>query len=53
MKQYIVDVFTDRVFSGNQAAVCVLENWLADDLMQNIAKENNFSETAFAVKSSK
>ncbi len=53
MKQYIVDVFTDRVFSGNQAAVCVLENWLADDLMQNIAKENNFSETAFAVKSGK
>jgi len=53
MKQYIVDVFTDRVFSGNQAAVCVLENWLADYLMQNIAKENNFSETAFAVKSGK
>lgn len=50
MKQYIVDAFADKVFSGNQAAVCVLENWLPDQLMQNIAKENNFSETAFTVK---
>lgn len=50
MKQYIVDAFTDKVFSGNQAAVCILENWIPDPLMQNIAKENNFSETAFAVK---
>lgn len=50
MKQYIVDAFTDRVFSGNQAAVCVLDQWISAELMQNIAKENNFSETAFAVK---
>ena len=50
MKQYIVDAFTDSVFSGNQAAVCILNEWPADKLMQNIAKENNFSETAFAVK---
>ncbi len=50
MKQYIVDAFTDSVFSGNQAAVCILESWPADGLMQNIAKENNFSETAFALK---
>lgn len=49
MKQYIVDAFTDKVFSGNQAAVCVLEKWVADEFMQNIAAENNFSETAFAV----
>lgn len=49
MKQYIVDAFTDKVFSGNQAAVCVLEKWIDDELMQNIATENNFSETAFAV----
>lgn len=49
MKQYIVDAFTDKVFSGNQAAVCVLETWIEDELMQNIATENNFSETAFAV----
>lgn len=49
MKQYIVDAFTNKIFSGNQAAVCVLENWIDDELMQNIATENNFSETAFAV----
>lgn len=47
MKQYIVDAFTDKLFSGNQAAVCVLEEWISDYLMQNIARENNFSETAF------
>ena len=50
MKQYIVDAFTDSVFSGNQAAVCILDEWPEDGLMQNIAIENNFSETAFAVK---
>ena len=50
MKQYIVDAFTDTLFSGNQAAVCIMDEWPADELMQNIAKENNFSETAFAVK---
>ena len=50
MKQYIVDTFTDKVFSGNQAAVCVLDEWPEDALMQSIAIENNFSETAFTVK---
>lgn len=50
MKQYIVDAFTDHVFSGNPAAVCIMEHWLGDDLLQSIAKENNLSETAFAVK---
>lgn len=50
MKQYIVDAFTDKVFFGNQAAVCVLDKWISDELMQNIAKENMFSETAFTVK---
>ena len=50
MKQYVVDAFTDRLFAGNQAAVCVMENWISDELMQNIAKENNLSETAFTVK---
>ncbi len=52
MKQYIVDAFTDRVFSGNPAAVCVVEKFPSDELMMNIAKENNLSETAFAVKKS-
>lgn len=50
MKCYVVDAFTDTVFKGNPAAVCVLENWLSDELMQEIAKENNLSETAFAVR---
>ena len=50
IKQYVVDAFTDTVFNGNQAAVCVLDHRLPDDLMMNIARENNFSETAFAVK---
>lgn len=50
MKQYIVDAFTDKVFHGNQAAICVLDYWLPDNLMMNITRENNFSETAFTVK---
>ena len=50
MRQYVVDAFTDRVFGGNPAAVCVLDQWLPDELMLNITKENNLSETAFAVK---
>lgn len=50
MKQYVVDAFTEEVFKGNQAAVCVMEEWLDDKLMQKIAIENNFSETAFTVK---
>lgn len=49
MKQYVVDAFTDRVFGGNPAAVCVMDRWLPDDLLLNIARENNLSETAFAV----
>ena len=50
MKQYIVDAFTDEIFHGNPAAVCVLEKWLPEKLMMSIAKENNLSETAFVVK---
>jgi PhzF family phenazine biosynthesis protein len=47
---YIVDAFTTNPFGGNPAAVCPLETWLDDDLMQDIAAENNLSETAFFVK---
>jgi PhzF family phenazine biosynthesis protein len=47
---YKVDAFTDRLFGGNPAAVCPLEDWLADDLMQKLASENNLSETAFFLK---
>lgn len=50
MKQYIADAFTDEIFKGNQAAVCVMENWPSEDRMMHIAGENNFSETAFMVK---
>ena len=50
MRQYIVDAFTDKVFHGNQAAVCVMEEWPNDTLMMDITRENNFSETAFTVK---
>ena len=50
MKQYIVDAFTDEVFHGNQAAICILNQWFPEDLMMNITRENNFSETAFAVR---
>jgi predicted PhzF superfamily epimerase YddE/YHI9 len=47
---YQVDAFTNKQFKGNPAAVCPLTEWIADDLMQNIAAENNLSETAFFVK---
>ncbi len=50
MKQYVVDAFTDQIFAGNPAAVCVMSKWLSDDTMHKIAIENNLSETAFAVK---
>lgn len=50
MKIYKIDAFTDKIFSGNPAAVCPLENWLSDELMQKIALENNLSETAFYIK---
>jgi PhzF family phenazine biosynthesis protein len=46
-----VDAFTDSVFKGNPAAVVVLDDWLSDELMQQIAMENNLSETAFVVRS--
>lgn len=50
MKYYVVDAFAQHLFDGNPAGVCILDNWLPDEIMQNIAAENNLSETAFAVK---
>ena len=50
MKQYIVDAFTDKPFSGNPAAVCVMDKWPSEEFMKNLAMENNLSETAFIVK---
>ena len=49
IKQFQVDAFTDRVFGGNPAAVCPLQSWPEDNLLQSIAEENNLSETAFFV----
>ena len=46
---YQVDAFTQGPFSGNPAAVCPLDAWLDDEVLQNIAAENNLSETAFVV----
>lgn len=46
---YQLDAFTDTLFAGNPAAVVPLESWLSDELMQNIARENNLAETAFFV----
>lgn len=50
---YQVDAFTDQLFAGNPAAVMPLEAWLSDELLQNIAAENNLSETAFYIPSAR
>ena len=47
---YQIDSFSTQIFKGNPAAVMILEEWLPDLIMQNIALENNLSETAFVVK---
>jgi predicted PhzF superfamily epimerase YddE/YHI9 len=47
LKMYQVDAFTNKLFSGNPAAVVILESPLEDNVMQSIASENNLSETAF------
>jgi len=47
---YQVDAFADKVFRGNPAAVIPLEDWIDEQLMQQIAMENNLSETAYVVK---
>ena len=49
LKIYQLDAFTDTLFGGNPAAVCPLTEWLSDELLQNIAMENNLAETAFYV----
>ena len=46
---YQVDAFTSRALGGNPAAVCPLDSWLDEALMQDIAAENNLSETAYFV----
>ncbi len=46
---YQIDAFTSKVFGGNPAAICPLENWLPDETMQAVAAENNLAETGFFV----
>jgi predicted PhzF superfamily epimerase YddE/YHI9 len=50
---YRIDAFTGKLFAGNPAAVCPLEEWLPDRLMQSIAAENGVAETAFFVREGK
>ncbi len=45
-----VDAFTDKLFHGNPAAICLLNEWFNDELLQAIAIENNLSETAFVLE---
>ncbi len=49
LTMYQVDAFAEQVFEGNPAAVCPLDGWLPDTLLQSIAEENNLAETAFFV----
>ncbi len=46
---YQIDAFTSKAFGGNPAAICPVDNFLSDQMMQSIARENNLSETAFIV----
>ncbi len=46
---YQVDAFSDKIFGGNPAAVVPLEKWISDNLMQQLAMENNLAETVFFV----
>ncbi len=49
---YWVDAFTDKPFGGNPAAICPLESWLPDELLQRMAWQHGLSETAFYVSES-
>ena len=48
-KLYQIDAFTDTIFGGNPACVVPLDNWLSDEILLKIAKENAVAETAFFV----
>ena len=49
IQMYVVDAFSDKIFSGNTCAVCIFSEWPDDSVLQNIAKQNLFAETAFIV----
>lgn len=46
---YHIDTFTSKIFAGNPAAVCLLNEWLPDEVLQSIAQENFLPETSFVV----
>ena len=50
---YQIDAFANKPFEGNPAAVCPLDEWLPDEILQAIATENNLSETAYFVPTDK
>jgi len=50
LRIYQIDTFANKIFEGNPAMVCPLDRWLDDEIMQQIAGENNLSETAFFVR---
>ena len=50
IQMFQVDAFTEKLFGGNPAAVCILTQPLPDEIMQKIAAENNLAETAFILK---
>ena len=47
---YQIDAFANKAFEGNPAAICPLQEWLADDVLLSIAEENNFSEAAYFIR---
>jgi PhzF family phenazine biosynthesis protein len=49
IEYFHVDAFTDAVFGGNPAGVCLLDEWLPAAMMEKIAAENRHSETAFLI----
>ena len=50
LDMFIIDAFAERTLTGNPAAVCPLDSWIAEETMQAIAEEMNLSETAFVVQ---
>lgn len=50
MKYFVVDAFTDSLFKGNPAGVCLIDRWPSEETMQKIAAENRLSETAFVYR---
>ncbi|MDQ3395591.1 MAG: PhzF family phenazine biosynthesis isomerase [Bacteroidota bacterium] len=49
IKIFQIDAFSDKLFGGNPAAICILDEWLDEKVMQAIGAENNLAETAFIV----